>query len=479
MKPERSRREFLKTTGAATLAGLTLTPRPLRAAPDLDNEIGPARADAVIVLWMGGGMAHAETFDPKRYTPFETGMASEAVESTFPAIPTAVDGLEITAGLEQIASVLDRGTLIRTHVAADLGHILHSRHQYHWHTGYEPPVSVAAPHLGSWIAHALGPRNPAVPAYIDIGQRYEGNGEAEELKAFQTAGVLGSEFSPFRVPNPTDAVASVQPPSGMSRRRFRNRTRAYRRLLEASPIERHGSESQRESLLRALENADRLLNSEAAQAFDLTAEPEESYRTYDTGRFGRGCLLARRLVEQGARYVEVTTEYIPFLNWDTHDNGHTRLVEMKQQIDAPIARLVLDLKQRGLLDRTLVVLASEFSRSVLVEGKVDNKVRDQVTVPPVIETTKHYGHHRHFTGAGSVLLFGGGVRKGYVHGRTSMEKPYTTIEDPVTISDLHATIGSLLGISPRYGIITEERPFYITKDGLGRPVDALLETKSA
>lgn len=161
-----------------------------------------------------------------------------------------------------------------------------------------------------------------MPAYIDIGQRYE-NGEAEELKAFQTGGVLGSEFGPFRVPDPSDAVASVRPPAGMTLARFQNRQQAYRRLLAASPVGRHGSDYQQESLLRSLENADRLLNSPAAKAFDLSLEPKASFDVYNTGRFGQGCLLARRLLEAGARYIEVTTEYVPFLYWDTHDNGHT------------------------------------------------------------------------------------------------------------------------------------------------------------
>ncbi|HCK70773.1 MAG TPA: hypothetical protein DHW38_04275, partial [Planctomycetaceae bacterium] len=104
-----------------------------------------------------------------------------------------------------------------------------------------------------------------------------------------------------------------------------------------------------------------------------------------------------------ARFVEVTTEYVPFLHWDTHDNGHTRLAGLKQMIDSPIAQLVLDLEERGLLDRTLIVLASEFSRDMMMEGRPEKKVRDQVQVPPVINELKFYGMHRHFTGAGSVL----------------------------------------------------------------------------
>src|SRR5438046_468197 len=190
-----------------------------------DDNLSPT-ADAVIVLWMAGGMAHTETFDPKRYTPFSKGLESNRVLSTFPSIDTVVDNIKISQGLENVAKVMDRATLIRSHVAADLGKILHSRHQYHWHTGYEPPQTVAAPHIGAWIAKLLGPRNPAVPAYIDIGQRYEGNGEAEELKAFQTAGCLGSQYGPFRVPEPTEAVQTVRPPAGMSLERFRNRYQA-------------------------------------------------------------------------------------------------------------------------------------------------------------------------------------------------------------------------------------------------------------
>lgn len=469
-----TRRDFLKTASAATLSALAASsPRALRAA-ELDNAVRKnATADAVIVLWMGGGMASTETFDPKTHTPFESGMAASKVISTFPQINTAVDGIQFSEHLDQIGSVIDRGTVIRTAVAADLGTILHSRHQYHWHTGYEPPQTVAAPHIGAWIAQALGPKNPAIPAYIDIGQGYD-NGEAEELKAFQTGGVLGTEFGPFRIPNPATALSTLGPPAGMSRQRFQSRYKAYRKLVEASPIGQHGSDYQRESLLRSLENADRLLNSDAATAFDLSLEPKEKFDVYNTGKFGQGCLLARRLIEQGARYIEVTTEYVPFLHWDQHDNGHTRLVDLKKVIDRPIAQLVRDLEERGLLNRTLIVLASEFSRSVLTEGKVDRPVPNQVQQPDKITELKFFGHHRHFTGAGSVLLFGGGVKKGFAYGKTAAEMPCPTIENPVTVTDLHATMFHTLGISPRYGVETEGRPFYVTQDGLGKPVQAVL-----
>ncbi len=475
MQRDWPRRDFLKAASLATLSSLAASPiRPVLAADEIDRMKRAAKADSVIILWMGGGMAHAETFDPKRLTPFTTGMKAQDVASTFSAVPTVVDGIRFSEGLEKIGKVMDRGTLIRTAISADLGAILHSRHQYHWHTGYEPPVNVAAPHLGAWLSYALGSLNPAVPAYIDIGQRLEGNGEAEEIKAFQTGGVLGTEFGPFRIANPADASSTVRPPAGMTLARFQNRAKGYKRLVDASPIAQHASDYQRESLLRSLENADRLLNSDASKAFDLSLEPSKSYDIYNTGRFGLGCLLARRLIEVGARCAEVTTEYIPFFNWDTHDNGHTRLVDLKRQIDAPIAQLVLDLEERGMLDRTLIVLASEFSRSVLIEGKSDRLVPGQVDQPNVLATLAHYGHHRHFTGAGSVLLFGGGVKRGFAYGETSDESPFGTIKNPVTVTDLHATIYHQLGLSPKFGVMTEERPFYVTKDGIGKPLQALI-----
>jgi hypothetical protein len=488
-----TRRDFLSTASAATLAALRAgMPRAVRA----EGRSITATADAVIVLWMAGGMAHTETFDPKRYTPFSPGLKPERVLSTFPAIDTAVDHVKISEGLERIASVMGRATLIRSYTAGDLGFILHSRHQYQWHTGYAPPQTVAAPHIGAVIARTLGPRNPAMPAFINIGQRLD-VGEGEELKAFTTAGFLGAEYGPFGVPYPDEAADVVRPPSGMSPGRFEQRDRFYRRLVEASPIGREGSAYQRESLVRAYDNAYRLLDSPSSRAFDLSLEPLDHVRRYVpgyepgqvyraaqdrfgaqyekqmVGRFGLGCLLARRLVEQGARYVEVTTEYIPFLNWDTHENGHTRAAEMKRQIDAPVAQLVLDLEARGLLDRTLVVLASEFSRDLLVEGKPDRRVKDQVDVPDTITEPKHYGMHRHFTDAGSVLLFGGGIRRGHLHGVTADERPCRTLQDRVVIEDLHATILHALGIPPTLAYTIEERPFYVTRDGKGQAIRSL------
>jgi hypothetical protein len=386
-----------------------------------------------------------------------------------------VDNIKISQGLENVARVLDRGTLIRSLVLPDLGSILHSRHQYHWHTGYIPPQTVAAPHIGAWMARVLGPVNPVIPPFINIGQRIEGNGESEELKTFISGGFFGSEYGPFNLPFPEDATLAVRPPAGMNAGRFENRYRLYKKLVAESPQGRYASDYQQESMLRSFEFAHRLLNSKEKSAFDLSLEKKAVSDEYGDGHFGRGCLLARRLVEAGARFVEVTTEYVPFLHWDTHENGHATAEQMKREVDRPIARLILDLEDRGLLDRTLVILASEFSRDMMIEGVPGSKAFDQSRAKTdFLREPIHYGLHRHFTGSSSVLLFGGGTKRGYLYGETAVERPCIVTKNAISITDLHATIMQIMGISSKTAYDVERRPFYVTQDGKGQPIVDLL-----
>lgn len=466
-----SRRGFIGTTAAAVLSAVGgSAPETLKAA---DAPAIKPTADSVIVLWMAGGMAQTETWDPKHYTPFEPGVRTERVLSTFPSIDTSVDNIKISAGLENVARVMDRGALIRSFQGADLGFILHSRHQFHWHTGYVPPQPMAVPHLGAVIAKIMGPKNPTVPPFVAIGQNLEIGAESASVKAFHTSGFLGTEYGPFLITDPADAAAAVRPPADLGDVRFRNRRRIYEQLLANEPVYQYGGDFQRESLIRSMDAADRLLTSPSAKAFDLSLEPKKSADIYGSSRFGQGCLLARRLVEAGARYVEVTTEYIPFRYWDTHENGHERAIGMKKEIDLPVSQLILDLEERGLLNRTLVILASEFGRDAITEGKVGKEVKDQANTPDVMSEPKHYGMHRHFTAAGSVVLFGGGIKRGMVYGKTADERPCTTIENPVPVEDLHATLYHALGIPPNYAFVVEKRPVYVTKDGKGKAITGL------
>lgn len=476
MKTRWNRREFLQRTSAATLAAMAAgAPMASLLSGCKTKKIGQTNgtADTVILLWMAGGMAHTETFDPKKYTPYEKDMEGNRVLSTFKPVPTVLDGINFSEGLESIGKVMDKGALIRSYVSADLGHILHSRHQYHWHTCYEPPQTVAAPHIGSWIAKELGPKNPVIPAFIDIGQRFT-VGEAEELKAFHTAGFLGNEFGPFFIPDPSQGLESVRPPVGMDAKRFERRNQLYNDLISNSPMGEFGSDYQKESLKRSMEQAYMLLNSPEAKAFDLSTEPKEIYDIYNTGRFGLGCLLARRLTEQGARFISVTTEYEPFKGWDTHENGHTRLVDMKKMIDGPVAQLVKDLDKTGHLDRTMIILASEFSRDMMVEGRPGEKVQEQVNQPDILSDLKFYGMHRHFTDGSSLLMFGGGIKRGFVYGKTADERPCKTIENPVKIDGIHQTVYHALGIAEDTQYEIEKRPFYTTPDGKGKAVLDLL-----
>ena len=148
---------------------------------------------------------------------------------------------------------------------------------------------------------------------------------------------------------------------------------------------------------------------------------------------------------------------------------------MHREVDAPIAQLILDLEARGLLGRTLVIIASEFSRDMLVEGTVGSAAKPGVDMHKgdTMTEPKHYGLHRHFTGGSSVVMFGGGMKRGFLFGETAPERPLVAIKDPVNITEMHATIFSAMGISPKTQFDIENRPFYATQDGLGRPVKAL------
>lgn len=474
MRREMHRRHFLKSIGQASAAALTM------GAPRVfanDTKPAIATADCVVLLWMAGGMAHTETFDPKRYVPFSPGVESRRVLSTFPAIDTSVDGIKFSSGLEEMASVMHEGALIRTFTSPIVDKITHSRHQYLWHTGYLPPLSVAAPHVGAVVSKTLGPKNPDVPAFIDIGETLaEAGSEAGAIRSFLSAGFLGAAHGPFLVPHAKDAARLFE--SSIGKQRADNRKKALNAVLAASPLGDVSSEYQHQSILSSIESAYRLINSPTRKVFDLGDEPKSLAEYYNTGPFGCGCLLARRLVEAGARFIEVHVPYKPFGYWDTHENGHAETVKLKRMIDRPVAQLIRDLRDRGLLSRTLVVLASEFSRDVLVEGKENQRARvGQAAISPSMPNEKHYGLHAHFAEAGSILLWGGGVRKGVSYGETADEHPCKSISKPVGIEDVHATIYRMLGISPKQAYEIERRPFYVTRDGTGKPIDELVVSR--
>ncbi len=460
MKKYYNRREIIKMFGASALGAITA---PYTSFASEIPEIAPT-ADTVILLWMAGGMAHTETFDPKTHQELTPGLDSRKLLSTFKTISSNVDNIKLSAGLENLAQVMDKAAIIRSLVNPDLGKVLHTRHQYHWHTGYVPPLTVAAPHIGSVISRTLGPKNPDLPAFIEIGQKIDGDG-AEEINSFMTSGFLGREHSPFRIPYPSKAKDALSLPKGYDVKRFQNRSKYFKKLAKSNPYWEASSGFQRDGILSSIETADRILTSDVKKSFDLSLEPKEIYDKYNTSKFGLGCLLARRLTEAGARFIEVSSEYIAFGNWDTHNNGHERTVSLKKWIDVPVSQLIKDLDERGLLKRTLVVIASEFSRTA---GR--NPGGKGLETDIVIKDKRQYGMHRHFPKAGSVVMFGGGIKGGTVYGETNNVFPCETVVKPVKVMDIHASIYSAMGISPKTSYDIEERPFYVTQDGLGKVI---------
>jgi hypothetical protein len=199
---------------------------------------------------------------------------------------------------------------------------------------------------------------------------------------------------------------------------------------------------------------------------------------YHGNRFSHGLLLARRLVEAGARFIQVEYQYGPFKGFDMHENGQRRMVEMKKQIDRPIARLIQDLDEHGLLNRTLVVIATEFGRTVAsapAAGKEPDGFAERNTGENlIIENESMYGFHGHFSSCSSMLFFGGGFKPGFVYGKTADRHPMEAVEKPVALIDAYATIFKALGIPADTNYVTEGRPFYVTNNGKGKAVDDLL-----
>jgi hypothetical protein len=288
------------------------------------------------------------------------------------------------------------------------------------------------------------------------------------------------------IPDPAAGLATLHAAAGIDNQRLERRIEYLHNVHKLS-AENLRSAEKTTDYLNMIDQARSMMDSPVKRAFDyatqerpqtiaayepkITAAEQLDQNYYYGRRFGHGLLLARRLVEAGARFIEVTTEYVPFLHWDTHENGHATTARMKSEIDRPVAALILDLEQRGLLDRTLVVLASEFSRDMIIEGIPGSAAQDQsLAKTDVLMEARHYGLHRHFTGASSVLMFGGGVKRGFLFGASAPERPCTAIENPVSITDLHATIFTAMGISPRTVFDVERRPFYATQDGAGQPV---------
>ncbi|HMN97489.1 MAG TPA: DUF1501 domain-containing protein [Phycisphaerales bacterium] len=485
------RRTFLASTLAGASAALVGGPslgRSGREAP------GPAAtADACIFIWLPGGIPQTDFWDPKVFTPYRRGMRGSELLGTAPPIPTAADGIRLGAGLPELASVMDKACLVRSLSSDRKFGAIHLRAQYLMLTGYLHPAGFKAPSIGAIVARSLGRRDPSVPPYIYIGRDID-TSDSERLFIAEAIGpgFLGPGAAPFMVPDATRGLATLEAAAGMSRERLDRRQALFEALAERGPDEIAAAE-RAQAHRRSIEEARAMMDSSVRRAFDYRSEePAELIAAYDPAiapgelidpsyhngdRFGHGLLLARRLVERGARFVQVEYQYAPFKGFDMHENGGRRAMEMARQVDRPIAQLVRDLDRTGLLDRTLVVIATEFGRTIASqpaagiepEGASESHTGEDL----VIERESMYGFHGHFSSTSSMVFFGGGFRKGHVHGRTADRHPMIAVEDPVRLIDLHATLYAALGIAPDTAYVTEGRPVYVTQDGEGEPIAAL------
>jgi hypothetical protein len=454
----------------------------LASIPKTPASPAPPRADAVILIWLAGGLCQQDTLDPKGFTPFEPGMRGNQLRSTCPSVPTAIDGVEFAQGLEHLASVMDLGTVVRTITDREQAFARHVESHYLSLCGHRSTTNFKPPTMGSVVARALGSKAKDVPAFVNVGRGFTRSQELiSSLDEAHGPGFYGPDFAPFVVPDASMGAASLSPPPGFSRDALDRRMDFLHSLHKAAPEEIRKAEVI-EDYLRQLDKARNLMDSPMKRAFDYKQEETpETLAAYDNGHvFSEHCLFARRLVEQGTRFVMVEFSHGETFRPDQRDNlfdqhhgGGDCVANAKSLIDKPIAQLVRDLEERGLLDSTLVVVATEFGRTILggshqetfdsAQGRGENHT---------ISDRGAYGYHGHFQVSGA-LLFGGGMKRGYAHGSTAAEHPMLPIEDEVKPLDFMATIYDAVGIAPDTSYIHEGRPIYVTDNAEGQPIEAL------
>ena len=412
------RRTLLQLGGAGFL-GLLLSRYAMPALARAADQ-PPAKAKACILLWLNGGPSHIDTFDPKPGAP--TG-------GPFKAMKTRAAAVQISEHLPRVANLADKIAFVRSMSSREGNH---ARAQFLLHTGYAPNPTVQHPALGAWTSRELGDPKSDLPAFVSIGGPSFG------------PGFLGVQHGPFLVMKAGAMPQNLTLSPGVDDARFERRRAALERMEERFADETGDAKVEGRRAVYA--KAERLMKSPRANAFDLSSEPEAAKKAYGETDFGRGCLLARRLVETGTRFVEVVLD-----GWDTHKDNFGRVKALSTTLDLAMGGLLADLEQRRILASTLVVCMGDFGRSPQING---NDGRD---------------HHPQ---AWSALLAGGGVRGGTLHGATDAAGD-KVVGTPTSVPDLLATIATLLGMDPSKSVVTPSgRPIALTDDGA--PIRALI-----
>lgn len=386
------RRDFLR---AISLAGAAAGVLPWQDALALRADDLKKQGMHCILLWMTGGPSQFETWSPK--PGHKNGGETKA-------IATSVAGIELSENLPQTAKQMKEICLIRSMNSKEGSH---PRATYLMRTGYLPTASVKYPSLGSNAAQQLGDLQSELPNFVRINQQRGTDG----------GGLLGVEYDPFLLQNPSrlpenTALTTARP-------RFERRLGLLGKLeggKEQQDIRQEVADHQ-----KVYAKASRLILSPQMERFDISKEPDGVRSRYGESNFGAGCLLARRLVEGGVTFVEVNAG-----NWDTHDDNFSRTRDLASQVDQPYATLLADLKERGLLEKTLVVWMGEFGRTPKINAR---------------------GGRDHYPKNFSVALAGGGVKGGQVIGKTDAGGE-TVIDRPVGVNDLLTTICHALKMNP-------------------------------
>jgi hypothetical protein len=421
---EQSRRQFLQLS-AAGMFGVSMSGwLDVLAAHAANNPVkaGQSKHKSCILLWMDGGPSHKDTFDLKPGT--KDG-------GEFKPIDTSVSGLQISEHFEKLARLMQHGVVIRS---MSTGEGAHGRAKYYLHTGYKEGVGgLNYPSIGSIVSSEIGNADFPMPNFVSIGNRSYG------------AGFLGARHQPLIVTDPAKGVEDLKPL--VSDRQFNNRVdlldemeSGFFRTRQATSIKDHQTTYQR---------AVRMMQSKEVKAFDLASEEAKARAAYGSSKFAEGCLLARRLVETGVPFVEVTLG-----GWDTHQDNFTRVKSLSQTVDQALSALLTDLKDRGLLDSTLVIWMGEFGRTPKINSRGDKPGRD------------------HYPKAWSMAMFGGGIKGGQVIGSTDAEGALVK-DRPVSAIDFMATVCKVLGIDFTKNNEANGRPIRIADRG-AKPIEGLI-----
>jgi hypothetical protein len=424
-----TRRTFVAQSGLAAGAAVAAF-LPRGAVAGEAAALPSGQAEHCIFIWLGGGACHIDTWDPKRKGDPQARKAGSAYDP----IDTAIPGVQVCEHLPRCAEVLDRFVLLRSvhHEVIDE----HAAATNRMHTGRPTTGTIVYPSVGSIVAHKRGAVQENAPAYVLIGYPNVTRGP----------GFLGAKAGYVYL---TDTESG---PAGLSRPPEVNDSRQSRREhLLAAVREQYLARKPAAGKIRdydaSLGEALRLSGPDFMRVFNLQEEPADLRESYG-GEFGQRCLLSRRLLEAGVRFIEVShnLNFVNGTGWDTHNQGQLNQHLLIKELDAALSTLVLDLERRKMLDKTLVVVASEFGRPAGFDGGGGR------------------GHHsKSFT----VALAGGGLKTGQAIGTTD-ELGMTIADRPISVPDLHATIHHALGIDPTEELYAGDRPVPIT-DG-GKPV---------